>query len=292
MRILSIGEVVWDVFEDSTRLGGAPLNFAVDVSRFGHDVVFVSGVGKDQRGDEALKCIRNAGLSTAYVQQLKEYPTGYVQVSTSRDGDHSYGIHRPAAYDFPALTPAQLEAVASFKPDWLYFGTLQQTSCTARELVKTLSHWLPETRRFYDMNLREGHYTTELLRNLLEETTLLKLNENEARTCAGIFENAPSAADEFCDWMVGQFGLEGVCITRGAEGCAVHCDGEYVESPGYQVDVEDPVGAGDAFAAGFLHGRNEGWTLKKTCAFANQLGALVASKPGALPDWSLDEIDE
>ena len=292
MRILSVGEVVWDVFEDSTRLGGAPLNFAVNVSRLGHDVIFVSGVGEDDRGDETLERIRSAGLSTEYIQRLKDYPTGYVEVNTSRGSDHSFVIHRPAAYDFPALTPKQNAVLASMKPDWLYFGTLQQTSDTARRLIKTLIQSLPDTRRFYDMNLREGEYTMELVRDLLDVTTLLKLNEDEANCCADFFAHAPGAVEDLCGWLVGEFGLEGVCITRGSEGCTVHYDGQYIESPGFTVDVVDAVGAGDAFAAAFLHGKNEGWSLSKTCEFANQLGAQVASKPGALPEWSLEELQE
>jgi hypothetical protein len=80
--------------------------------------------------------------------------------------------------------------------------------------------------------------------------------------------------------------------TPSTESCAVHCDGQYIDSPRSSDDVVDAVGAGDAFTAGFLHGRNEGWSLSKTCEFANQLGALVASKPGALTEWWLKELQK
>jgi fructokinase len=52
----------------------------------------------------------------------------------------------------------------------------------------------------------------------------------------------------------------------------------------------DTVGAGDAFAAGLLHEMLVGRRPAEALAFANRLGALVASRPGALPPWSTGEI--
>lgn len=66
--------------------------------------------------------------------------------------------------------------------------------------------------------------------------------------------------------------------------------GEYVEAPGYAVKVVDPVGAGDAFGAAFMHGLMSGWNAAEIGAFSNRVGALVASRPGAIPDWSVEEV--
>ena len=54
--------------------------------------------------------------------------------------------------------------------------------------------------------------------------------------------------------------------------------------------VVDTVGAGDGFAAAFVHGLGAGWSAAKTGDFANRLGALVASRAGAVPEWSLGEL--
>jgi len=54
--------------------------------------------------------------------------------------------------------------------------------------------------------------------------------------------------------------------------------------------VADTVGAGDAFAAGLLHGLQQGWTAERTADFANRLGAVVASRPGAIPAWTLQDV--
>jgi fructokinase len=66
-------------------------------------------------------------------------------------------------------------------------------------------------------------------------------------------------------------------------------DGQYIEAPGYPVQVVDTVGAGDAFAAAFLHGLGSGWPTPEIADFANRVGALVASRRGAIPDWTIAE---
>jgi fructokinase len=60
--------------------------------------------------------------------------------------------------------------------------------------------------------------------------------------------------------------------------------------PGFPVAVADTVGAGDAFAAAFLHGLQLGWPIERITRFANALGALVASRPGATPAWTPDDV--
>ena len=80
--------------------------------------------------------------------------------------------------------------------------------------------------------------------------------------------------------------------SRAAErGCVVRIGSDQAECPGYPVKVADTVGAGDAFAAAFLHGLGVGWSAAQTGDFANRLGALVASRAGAVPEWSPKELD-
>ena len=290
MRIISIGEVLWDVYENEEHIGGAPFNFSVHSMRLGNEVYFISAVGEDGRGERALRCITDYGLSTKFISRVKDYPTGHVGVNKDKGGRPSYIIYRPAAYDFPSLTSEQINDIFSFQPDWLYFGTVQQMSSVARELTKELIYLVPGAKRFYDMNLRVGHYTKELVKELLKVSSILKLNDEEARICCGLFDKKQLELKDFCKWVVGNFDFEGVCITKGLEGCAVYLDSNYQESPGYQIEVVDTIGAGDAFAAGFLHGLNKNWKLDKVCDSANRLGALIASKEGATPEWSIDEV--
>jgi fructokinase len=55
--------------------------------------------------------------------------------------------------------------------------------------------------------------------------------------------------------------------------------------------VADTVGAGDAFTAAFIHAVSEQKPMGDAARFANAVGALVASRAGAIPDWTLAEVD-
>ncbi|SPE37347.1 hypothetical protein SBA3_2630017 [Candidatus Sulfopaludibacter sp. SbA3] len=99
MTIVSIGEVLWDVFEDSERLGGAPFNFAVHAARLGHQVSFVSAVGDDDRGAAVRKRAGELGLRTGFLQTIPGVATGTVSVRVDCGGQPDFTIHRPAAYD-------------------------------------------------------------------------------------------------------------------------------------------------------------------------------------------------
>src|SRR5258707_668985 len=124
MRIISIGEILWDVIGSQEHLGGAPLNLSVHASRLGHDVCVVSAVGTDQRGDRALEAMSGLGLPIDLVQRSGEWPTGIVTVTVADDGQPEFEIQRPAAYDSIKLDKAALERLAAWNPDWVCFGTL------------------------------------------------------------------------------------------------------------------------------------------------------------------------
>jgi fructokinase len=64
---------------------------------------------------------------------------------------------------------------------------------------------------------------------------------------------------------------------------------EYLEAPGFPISVVDTIGAGDALSAALLHGINAGWTAAWVAEFANRIGALVASRPGGTPKWTMAE---
>ena len=80
-----------------------------------------------------------------------------------------------------------------------------------------------------------------------------------------------------------------MCVTLGSRGCAIWANDRLRTFPGFSVKVADTVGAGDAFAAAFLHGFDLGWPMERTASFANALGAIVSSRAGATPPWTLEE---
>lgn len=289
MRIVSIGEVLWDVFENSEKLGGASFNFSVHASRLGHQVTFVSAVGDDERGRAVLACASELGLDTGFIRTAPGAPTGTVSVRVDSAGQPDFTIHRPAAYDALHLDSADLERLAAIRPDWLYFGTLHQAEPGPRAETRKLAAALTGAQRFYDINLRLNSYTPELVAELMATADVVKLNEDEAVTVDSMSGRAHQSLAEFTEFWSRQLGWTAVAVTRGAHGCALRMGGDYAEVPGYAVTVADTVGSGDAFAAALLHGLGEGWDARRTGDFANRLGAVVASRPGGVPGWSMED---
>src|SRR5580765_6716610 len=289
MKILSLGEILWDILPQSAHLGGAPYNFALHAHNLGHEVCFVSAVGNDRRGQLALDRMKAANLASRFVGTNSDYPTGTVAVSFSSSGAPQYWIHRPVAYDFPSLGPADIDALFTPPPQWIYYGTLQQTSASAYELTMRLLAKAPAARCFYDVNLRVDSYTPELVRDLAHCADVLKLSEEELPAVQKIFGISDCSLEQFCRTIARLFHLEAVCVTRGPEGCSLLLKDEFLQAPGFRIRVADTIGAGDAFSAALVHGLGAGWPARQVAIFANQVGALIASRAGGAPHWTVEE---
>ncbi len=309
MKIISVGEILWDLVDGREFLGGAPLNFALHAAQLGHDVIMVSAVGEDDRGKRALLEISARGLRTDFIARVPDHPTGTVSVNMSNPGLPGYTIHRPAAYDFPTLDIPTIDGAAfnvltSPPPDWIYFGTLQQLSPAANQLLQMVLDSAPSARRCYDVNLRHDSYTPALLRALISAANILKLNEDEVGEVAALMPSQNSGAqnsrsqidatqdrlERFCRDAALAFNLEAVCVTRGADGCVLLLGNEYVTAAAPKVTVADTIGAGDAFCAALLHGIGLNWPAAKIARFACGVGALVASRKGGSPSWHPSEV--
>jgi fructokinase len=291
VRILSIGEILWDVIDGAEHLGGAPLNFAAHARKLGYDVFLLSAVGDDERGQRALEGLKRCDVSSEFVQVLTGRKTGTAQVELGADGKPMFRIVRPAAYDFVVLDEARVKQIAKLRPDWIYFGTLYNTTRQTLSSTVNLLDAVPATRCFYDVNLRDGNWNLHTVDQLASRATIIKLSDSEAEFLDASLntDGNGGSVEHFCQSWSDQYRCKTICVTLGERGCAVYRDGEYVEVPGCKVEVADTVGAGDAFAAAFLHGVDQGWDTRQCGAFANSVGALVASRAGAIPEWKVEE---
>lgn len=290
MRILSIGELLWDVFGDREFLGGAPLNFSASAQRLGHPAFLLTGVGADRLGTQAIESMEALSLATRLVQVVQDFPTGIASVTTDAAGNATFSIPRPAAFDCVSLDVQRLNEIHNLHPDWLSFGTLAQTNPQMEGHVQKLIARMPNVKCFYDINLRDGHWDLPLVQRLSRLASIVKLNDSEAETLFALTCAAkPYSLDEFCRLWSSAYDIDVLCVTLGSQGCAIWADGKLERFAGFAVQVVDTVGAGDAFSAAFLHGIQLQWPLERIAAFANALGAIVASRPGATPPWTVDE---
>lgn len=288
MRVVALGEVLWDVFPNSSRLGGAPLNFGAHARRLGHEVCLVSAVGVDDLGRQAVESIAAFRIDTTFLQAIPEFPTGTAAVELISGDKTLFNIHRPAAYDAIRISDSDIQELSRWSPGWLYYGTVFASTHNGRNILKRILNKLDETVKFYDLNLRPGCDSPALVNELLEWADVVKLNEEELRRVHE-YTSLPLSYEKFCREAAVRYGLKSVAVTLGDRGCAMLANGHYVERVGLSVEVADPVGAGDAFAAAFMHGLSLNWPVAEIAAFANRVGALVASREGAIPDWTLEE---
>ncbi|HEY1731880.1 MAG TPA: PfkB family carbohydrate kinase [Terriglobales bacterium] len=292
MRIVSIGEIIWDVIGRTEYLGGAPLNFAAHAHRLGHEVYLLSAVGDDERGRRALDGLRKCGISTDLVQEVAGKRTGTAEVDLGPDGKPMFRIIRPAAYDFIDLSAAVIRRIVEVQPNWIYFGTLFHNSGIALQATLRLLEHLPGAKKLYDVNLRDGNWNLTTVEQLASQATIIKLSDSEAEFLdASLADEGPEASVEhFCRRWSEQYHCKTICVTFGERGCGIYQQARYTEVPGRKVNVVDTIGAGDAFAAAFLHGVEQQWDAYRCGAFANTVGALVASRPGATPEWQVEEV--
>ena len=208
-----------------------------------------AGIGPDAR----------VGLSTRYLHRDPAHATGAATVKINAAGQPQFTIHRPSAYDFPQLSEADSTHLFAEAVDWIYFGTLHQMSPAAKNLTSRLLDSSGAAHKFYDLNLRQNSYDAGLIRELMARASIMKMNDEEVVTIAKLFGYAYESLEKFCRDYAQKFGWEAVCVTRGSKGCSLLIGGQFVEMPGYAIQVADAVGAGDAFAAGFVHGFSNDW---------------------------------
>lgn len=281
--ILCVGELLWDALPAGLFLGGAPFNVAAHLTALGEDATVASRVGTDRLGREARRRLRARGLDTALLQTDETRPTGFVRVALEATAAPDYDIVAPAAWDALALTdPLKDRAEAATA---LVFGSLGQRASQSRQTIRTLCRHT-DGLRVFDVNLRPPYDDRSVVDASLRLADVVKLNDHELarlRDWVGLPPHPDAALAE----LGTTFGCRIVCVTAGDEGARLWIDGTNVHHPGYDVDVADPVGAGDAFLAALLSGVLADWPLEALLPRANRLGAYVAAQPGAAPIYEV-----
>lgn len=285
--VIGLGELLWDVFPDSRRPGGAPANVAFQASQLGCDGRVASRVGNDPLGREIVAFLAGQGLDTSLIQYDATHPTGRVTVDVRDEGHPDYVIHENVAWDF--LEPAGDLLEAASKASAVCFGTLSQRSQASRESIHSVLRACSEDCLIvYDVNFRQDWYDGESVQRSLRAASVVKLNRDEADVLAALLGSDAAGHTAFARSLTESYGLSLVCITRAEDGCLFVTEDETADVPGQPVDVVDAVGAGDAFTAALITARLNDWPLDATARFADAVGGLVATHAGAMPRLTQD----
>ncbi len=284
MRILSFGEVLFDIIEGEHYLGGAPLNFAAHLAQMGEASYIFSKVGRDALGREALNKIQAIGVKSDLIQQDNQYPTGTVPVKIKK-GQPDYTILTDVAYDFIDFSESKV-FLNLLDFDVLYYGTLAQRHLVSQRALQELIKSKTFRHVFYDINLRKDCYTTSIIQQSLQHCTIFKLNDEEVTTVSHLLYFKGFTIEEFAKLISKDFRIDVIVITAGATGCYVYAQGELHFIKSYPTQVVDTVGAGDAFSAAFVSAYVRHHDPLRAADIANKLGAFVAGSRGPIPDYS------
>lgn len=277
LKIVGIGEVLWDMLPDGKRIGGAPANFAYFSTRFGHEGIIVSAVGNDRLGRQ----LRSELSSTGVVLEVMTsccFPTGKVDIHIDNNGIPSYHILQHTAFDNIFFT--QLLERRAIEADVVAFGTLAQRSAVSRA---TIRHFLDLTRpdciRVFDVNLRQNYYSADIIHESLRRCDILKVNDEEA-TIIQKLTGMP------IDEIMNSYGISYTVITCGEKGSRVLFDGGESCLQASKVNVIDTVGAGDAFTAAFASAIAKDRDVESAHKVASKFSALTCTHAGAIPSAS------
>lgn len=279
--VVGMGEALWDVLPEGKKIGGAPANFAYHVSQFGLNSRVVSAVGDDKLGMEILDNFREKKLNA--MVEIVPYPTGTVQVELDAEGVPCYDIKEGVAWDNIPYTPA-LEDLAKHTKA-VCFGSLAQRSVVSRDTINRFIDAMPaeDTLKIFDINLRQGFYTKEILCNSFSKCNILKINDEELVTVSRMFGYPGIDLQDKCWILLAKYNLKMLILTCGVNGSYVFTPGNvsFVETP--RVEVADTVGAGDSFTAAFVSSILSGLSIGEAHKLAVETSAYVCTQNGAMP---------
>ncbi len=284
---VGLGEVLWDVYSDDAKFGGAPSNFAYHLhtlsqSSWGHRTHVVSAIGPEteELAGLTLEALKRLGLEYSLVQHTA-FETGRVDVTLDSDGSPSYEFCKDPAWDhiqwqdsFSDVAPSTLAVC---------FGTLAQRNEVSRNTIQRfLSHVPQSSLRVFDVNLRRNFWNRQTIVDSLQLCNVLKLNHEElpivAEAC-GL-----DARDSHVLHRVRErFDLQLVALTMGGDGARLVTDREMVEANAPRTEVRDTVGAGDSFTAAMIVGWLKGWDASLILQRAMAVASYVCTQSGATP---------
>ncbi|HKX84944.1 MAG TPA: carbohydrate kinase family protein [Pyrinomonadaceae bacterium] len=274
-------EILASEFE--MTLGSASAIFAAGITRLGHGVTFVSRVGDDEFGRFCIDALSKKGISTDNIRIDKASKTGAtIVLSTAHDRALVTYLGAIGTLSFKDVPVDSLPGHRHLHATSYYLQTALQRDFprllqTARETGLTTS---------FDPNSDPDQARSEQIFEVFKQTDILFLNEREARslTQTDDLDSGARYLNDLCPLVVIKLGSRGAIAVR---------DGVIERAEGFTVETKDTTGAGDSFAAGFVHAFLDGGDLKECLTVGNACGALSTCKPGGTngqPDK--DELDE
>jgi 2-dehydro-3-deoxygluconokinase len=274
------------------RVAGAEANVLIVLARLGHRAALVSAVGDDPLGRLVIRTLDEQGVATTYVRTDTGAPTGVFFKERFEDGLRRVYYYRDGSAA-SMLTPRQARLEAMAAPSVLMVSGLSLglgrpggLSAVVRRAIDLFS--TAGSTVVFDPNIRPGVWDGVRARRDFEAISgrvdILLAGRDE------IVELMPDlTADEAASSLCGG-GMRAVVLKDGAQGAVLFEGGRRWDVQPFPVTrVVDPVGAGDAFAAGVVTGLLRGWPLLEGVRLGAVLGATAVTASG---DWEAVPADQ
>ena len=308
--VISLGEALFDLFARpagtslgaartfTPAAGGAPANVAVGLARLGIDAGFVGRVGDDSFGERLLELLHEEGVDTSHCLAVADGQTTIALVATSSPVNQDFVLFRGADTQ---LRPEHLDRAYLAGARVFTYGSVT-LSAGAREAALQAARWAREDGVLvaFDANYRPGVWpgaaaACDAIVEALRCADIAKLNEVELKLVTGTGDLRAGSR------RILELGVRLCLITMGAGG-AWFDDGRVSgRGPGFDAEVVDTTGCGDAFLAAFLAGlvaapctldELDRGALLRLVEAANAAGARAATRHGAIPGLpTRSEID-
>lgn len=282
MKILSFGEIIWDIYPNKRCIGGAPLNFAAHAVKSGAEAYLLSSVGEDALGKEAIRILENLGVNCELVAVNPEKSTGTCTVLLDKDGIPSYTIDEDRAYDHIKACAD----ISSYRFSAISFGTLALRSKNNRHVLKEILE-NKAGKVFCDLNLRLPFYDKELVDWAMSVSDIVKINEDELKYLTkGLIEKSAAHVSDLLRIISEKYeNLELILYTCGENGAYVYekTKNKLYYRPAERVEVVSTVGAGDSFGAVFLTEYLRGESIESCLCKATHRSAKVVACEEAVP---------
>jgi 5-dehydro-2-deoxygluconokinase len=294
-----VGAPFPEITSFAAYVGGSPTNISVGARRLGLRSALLTGIGEDPVGDFILRFLEREGVETAYVIRKPGHRTSAVLLGIEPPDRFPLVFYRDNCADIE-LTVDDVRAVPLADVGVFQFaGTnlsrepsrsatlfaAEQASAAGARVVLDLDfrpdQW--DDPRTFGEEIRAAATHADLVLGTVDEVNATVLAEpGQVVVEHGQVSDARVSGDvEAAVARLLELGPEAVVEKQGERGARVWPRGEEaIDVPGFDVEVQNILGAGDAFAAGFLYGYVNGWDWRRSARLGNACGAIVVTEHG------------
>ncbi|MEI0486462.1 PfkB family carbohydrate kinase [Brachyspira intermedia] len=293
LNILTFGELLYDVYDNVSVIGGAPFNYSLQLSRLlskDDKLKFITALGNDDYSKDALSFIDNENIDKSLIQTLKDYGTGKATVFLNEKKVPDYIIHENSAWDNIEYN-SNIENALKESYDLFYFNILSQRNEKSYNTLKNIFKNINAKYKVCDVTFRKNYYTKEKIKESLEFINILKINDDELAVIKELFyPSMPNDNELLLKAINKDFNIDYIFLTLGASGASVLYNNEYIFNPSNKVNVIDTVGAGDSFCAALSYAILRGLDINNVLKFASSVSEEMVQVKGGTARYDIEKV--